>query len=69
MASLKEGEWSCYKGGQFKGESGPVTVVASINGRIMIMLERWSVLWRECGHYGGYQFKGRRMVTLRRWSV
>ena len=26
----------------------------------MIMLERWSVLWRESGRYGGHQFKGRR---------
>ena len=40
VASLKEGEWSCYRGGQF-------------NGGIMIMLERCSVLWRESGPYGG----------------
>ena len=28
VANLKEGEWSCYRGGQFKG------------GR-MVMLQRW----------------------------
>ena len=30
VASLKEGEWSCYRGGQFKGEIGHVTEVASL---------------------------------------
>ena len=36
VVSLMEREWSCYGGGQF-------------NGGIMIMLERWSLLWRESG--------------------
>ena len=30
VVSLKEGEWSCYTGGQFNGER-------------MVMLRRWSV--------------------------
>ena len=30
VASLKEGEWSCYRCGQF-------------NGGKMVMLQRWSV--------------------------
>ena len=51
-----EREWSCYGGGQF-------------NGGIMIMLERWSVVWRESGRYGGHQFKGRRMVMLQTLSL
>ena len=48
----------------------------------MVMLQRWSVQWRENHHvreaasliegewssYGGGQFKGGRMV-LQRWSV
>ena len=62
-----EREWSCYGGGQF-------------NGGIMIMLERWSVLWRESGCYGGHQpgghqrvrggqFNGGSMFMLHRWSV
>ena len=51
-----EREWSCYGGGQF-------------NGGIMIMLERWSVLWRESGRYRGHQFKGRRMVMLQGWPL
>ena len=25
VASLKEGEWSCYRGGKFNGERGHVT--------------------------------------------
>ena len=51
-----EREWSCYGGGKF-------------NGGIMIMLERWSVLWRESGRYRDHQFKGRRMVMLQRLSL
>ena len=49
----------------------------------MIMLEGWSVLWRENGHftemfplmegewscYGTSQFKGGRMVMVRRLSL
>ena len=30
VASFKEGEWSCYRGGQFNGENGHVTEVASL---------------------------------------
>ena len=30
VVSLKEGEWSCYRGAQFNGER-------------MVMLRRWSV--------------------------
>ena len=56
VVSLMEREWSCYVGGQF-------------NGGIMIMLERWSVLWRESGRYRDHQFKGRRMVMLQRLSL
>ena len=56
VVSLMEREWSCYGGGQF-------------NGGIMIMLERWSVLWRERGRYRDHQFKGRKMVMLQRLSL
>ena len=41
VASLKEGEWSCYRG-QFNGEHGHVTEVASL------MEREWSC-------YGGGQ--------------
>ena len=65
VANLMEGEWSCYRSGHF------------IEGR-MVMLRRWSVLWRENGYftevltlmegewscYEGGQFKGGRMVML-----
>ena len=47
MASLKEGEWSCYGGGKFNGGSGHVTEVARLreNGHVaeMVMLQRWSL--------------------------
>ena len=36
VVSLMEREWCCYGGGQFNG------------GRMII---RWSVLWRENGHF------------------
>ena len=71
-----EGDWSCYRGGQF-------------NGGRMVMLRKWSVKWRENSHltevasliegewscyrcslmdgewsfYGGGQFNGGRMVV------
>ena len=52
MASLKEGEWSCYRGGQFNGvRNGHVTEVVSL------MEGEWSC-------YGGGQFNGGRMVML-----
>ena len=58
-----EGEYSCYGGGQFKGR--------------MVMLQRWSVYWRENGQsmevaslmqgewscYGGGQFNGGRIIV------
>ena len=31
VVSLKEGEWSCYRGGKF-------------NGGTMVMLQRWSLM-------------------------
>ena len=33
-----DGEWSCYRSGHF------------IGGR-MVMLQMWSILWRENGHF------------------
>ena len=30
VTSFKEGEWSCYRGGQFNGENGHVTEVVSL---------------------------------------
>ena len=37
VITLMEGKWSGYRGGHFIG-------------RRMVMLERWSVKWRENGH-------------------
>ena len=69
VASLKEGEWSCYRGGQFNGERMVLLRRCPVYGGIMIMLERWSVLWRESGPYGGHQFKGWKIVMLQRLSL
>ena len=80
MGSLKEGEWSCYRGGQFNGEweNGHSTEVASLmegewscyrgghfNGWRIVMLQRWSERKRSC--YRGGQFNGGSMVMLQRW--
>ena len=68
-----EGEWSCYRGGQFNGVRMVVTKVL-FNGGGMVMLERWLVLKRENDHvtevstskegewscYGGCHFNGGR---------
>ena len=51
-----EGEWSCYRGGQF-------------NGGRMVMLEVVSLMEGEWTCYRGGQFNGWRMVMLRRWPV
>ena len=70
VASLKEGEWLCYRGGHFKGGK-------------MVTLQRWSVYWKENGHvtevvtlvegewscYRSGHFNGGRMVMLQRWPV
>ena len=70
VVSLIEGEWSCYRDGQF-------------NGGKMVTLQRLSIYWKENGHvtevvtlmegewscYGGGQFKGGRMVLLQRRHV
>ena len=51
VASLKEGEWSCYRGGQF-------------NGGRMILREMVSFMEGEWSFYRGAQFNGGRMVIL-----
>ena len=65
MASLKEGKWSCYRGGQFKGDR-------------MVMLQRWFMegvvtevaRLREYGHVTEVDhFKEGIMVILQRWPV
>ena len=50
-----EREWSCYGGGQFKGERIIVMEVASLK--------------EENGRYIGGQFNRGRMVMLQRWSL
>ena len=57
-----DGEWPCYRGGQFKGERIIIMEVASLkegewcyrggqfNRGRMVMLQRWSLQWRENGH-------------------
>ena len=51
-----EGEWSSYRGGQFKGGRMLVTELASLNER-------------EFSFYRGGQFNGGKMIMLKRWSV
>ena len=42
-----EGEWSCYGGGQFKPGRMVMLQRRTFNEGRMVLLERWSVLWRE----------------------
>ena len=56
VASLKDVQWSCYRGGQFKGGSIIVTEVASLK----------EGEWKS---YNGSQFNRGRMVMLQRWSL
>ena len=55
VASLKEGEWSCYRC-QFNGEHGHVT-------------EAESLMEGKLSRFRGGQFIGRRMAMLQRWPV
>ena len=56
VASLKEGEWFCYRGGLF-------------NGGRMVMLQKWSLIEGEWSCYRGGKFNGGRTVMLWRWTV
>ena len=51
-----EGDWSCYRGGQF-------------NGSRMVMLQRWCLMEGTWSCYRGGLYNGGRMVMLRRWPV
>ena len=56
VANLMEGEWSCYRGGQFNGW-----------GMVVIDVER--VMEGELSCYGGGQFNEGRMVMLQKSPV
>ena len=56
VVSLMEGEWLCYRGGQF-------------NGGRMVMLQRGSLLEGEWSCYRGGKFNGGRMVLIQRQLV
>ena len=51
-----EGEWSCYRGGQFNGER-------------MVILWKRPVLWRENGHVPEEVSIMEGEWSLRRWPV
>ena len=38
-----EGEWSCYRDGQFNGGAWSCYGSGQFNGRRMVMLQRWPV--------------------------
>ena len=73
MASLKEGEWFCYRSGLFNG-GGLVSLMegewscyggGQLKGERIIGTEVAS-LKEENGHYRGGQFNRGRMVMLQR---
>ena len=65
VASSKEGEWSCYRGGTFNGGSGHITEVTRLreNGHVTELITLMKAEW---SYYRGGQFKEGRMVMLRR---
>ena len=51
VASLKNEEWLCYRGGLFNGGGMVMLERWSVfNGGRMVMLQRRSVSWRGNGH-------------------
>ena len=68
MASLKEGEWSCYRSGKFNGGNGHVTEVVRLreNGHVTEMV---TLIEGEWSCYRGDHFNEGRMVILQRWIV
>ena len=59
-----EGEWSCYRGDQFKGGR---MVMLHFNGRETgHVTEEVSIMEGEWSCYGGGQFHGGRMVMLQK---
>ena len=66
-----EGEWSCYRGGQFNGEWSCYRdcQFGVANGGRMVMLRTASLMEGEWSCYREGQFNGRSMVMLRRWPV
>ena len=68
-----EGEWSCYRSGQFNGRwHGRYRGCQfNINAGRMVMLQRVSLMMGACSCYiyiGG-QFNGGRIVMLQKWSL
>ena len=63
MASLKEGEWSCYRGGKFNGGSGHVTEVTRLreNGHVTEVV---TLIGGEWSCYRGDHFNEGSMVIL-----
>ena len=68
MDSLKEGEWSCYRGGLYWRENGHATEVVTNGGR-MVMLQRWPVEWRKNGYVTEVVSLMEGEWLLRSWSV
>ena len=68
MASLKEEEWSCNRGGKFNGGSSHVTEVARLreNGHVT---EVATLIEGEWSCYRGDHFNEGRIVILQRWPV
>ena len=82
VKSLKQGEWLCYRGGQFnggrmvillrwplRGENGHVTVWPVMEGAWSCYRGGQFKRVREWSCYGGGQFNGGRMVMLQRRTV
>ena len=51
VANLMEGEWSCYRGGKFMAGEWSCFRGGHFNGGRKVMLQMWSVLWKENSHF------------------
>ena len=65
MATLKEGEWSCYRGGKFNGGNGHVTEVVRLRENVHVT-EIVTLIEGEWSCYRGDLTNERRIVILQR---
>ena len=72
VASLLEGEWSCYRGGQFKWrENSSSYRGGQFDGGRMVMLRRWLSLMESSNDHvtDVVSLKEGEWLCYRRWSV
>ena len=64
-----EGEWSCYRGGQFKGGRIVMSTEVATIMEGEWSLKKWCLMEGAWSCYRGGQYNGGRIVMLWRWPV